>query len=120
MITCAADNLINMNRMVAVQEVKTLFILGYGLDIKMENELPHGYISWTDIGERLHLTARHIKLGRRVYQMFKLWLDAVDHLNQVSMADIDNLTEEETQVLILRLIMSQPTDQNYPLGHIII
>lgn len=120
MIILAADNLIQMARMTAIQEIKNLYLLGYGLDIKIENELPFGFISWTDIGRRLQIKDRHIRLGRRIYQMFRLWPEAMDQLNQVTISDLEYLTNEEAQLLTLRLIMAQPADQENPLGHLII
>ena len=116
MIVMAAENLNIMQQMAMIQEVRNLFTVGYGLDIKMENELPYGHISWSDIGERLQVNKRHIRLGQRIFQLFRYWPEAIYHLNNVHVSNIDKLTDEETQVLTLRLMMSQPTDQEHPLG----
>src|SRR4051812_45246900 len=85
------------------------FTIGYGLDIKMENELPYGHISWSDIRERLQVNKRHIRLGHRIFQLFQYWPEAIYHLNNIHVSDIDKLTDKKTQVLTLQLMISQPT-----------
>ena len=56
----------------------------------------------------MKLSAHQVKVARRVYEMFKLWPGAISHLKNLTIRDIAQMSNEQSQALTLRLIMEMP------------
>jgi hypothetical protein len=113
MMMRAVANITIAKETAIIQEFRAYYTIGYGLDIALENQSPSDetFPTWTEIGVQYSLTSRQIKIGRRIYQLFRLWPDALDRIRGIQVIDIEKMTDEEYQGNVLRLIMSEPANQ---------
>ena len=117
MMAKAVANTILIKEYATMQEFRAYYTIGYRLDVALENEPinQNPFPSWTTIRVQYNLSRRQIAIGRRIYQLFRLWPDALERIKGLQIVDIEKLTDEEYQINVIRLVMSEPANQYQPL-----
>ena len=112
MIVLAKANITRNKQLAVVYDLYAHYYIGYGLDLKMDQELLKTEVppTWSTIGHQYQLTKRQVKLARRVYQLFRLWPDAIGRIKGVTLKDIEKINDEEYQSTVLKLVTDKLID----------
>jgi hypothetical protein len=114
MVKAAACNEQLVMKIAHISEFEFMYIIGKGLEEIMRQEAQEpGFISWTTLGRRLGISTRHVRISRRTYELFKFWPGAIYQLRGIFISDIDWMTNEEVDWLILKLSLMYPPENRH-------
>ena len=113
-IQYSRDNLDAYKSFYISKQYQAYYQMGYVLDVIADNmEIP-------DLNEanlRLGLSETEFKRGKRIFNFFKNWPLAIDHIGELSLSKWDRITDDQLEEILEEMKNKHRSDNNYFLSN---